>query len=307
MTTLARIREKVRRLTATPSSAQMPDSVIDDYINTFYQYDFPAIAKVDQLITNFEVALEAGVDVYDWPSNTEILMQAPAYVSGIQVQMFFDQTQFYNWFPQVDYQQEAQGSGGATQSITLINVPVARSSLFIAAVDVNGVQLNATDDGQGNIIGDVTGASNTINYTTGAVVVTFSDVIPTTNAVTISYYPYNSGIPVGVLFFNQQLKFRPIPNKPYQFVTQVQQKPTELLADGSSPTLNEWWQYLAVGAAKRILQDRLAMDQVALIEPLYQEQRQNVLSRTASQHAQTRVATIYSNTFQWPNLWGFGL
>ena len=35
------IRLKVRRLTARPSPNQISDQEIDDYINTFYVYDFP--------------------------------------------------------------------------------------------------------------------------------------------------------------------------------------------------------------------------------------------------------------------------
>ena len=39
--TLADIRSKVRRITARPSALQITDAEIDNYINTFYIYDFP--------------------------------------------------------------------------------------------------------------------------------------------------------------------------------------------------------------------------------------------------------------------------
>ena len=41
MATLADIRLKVRRLTRMPSTAQITDIQIDEYVNTFILYDFP--------------------------------------------------------------------------------------------------------------------------------------------------------------------------------------------------------------------------------------------------------------------------
>ena len=55
-------------------------------------------------------------------------------------------------------------------------------------VDANTLQIadgthEVTDDGSGNLIGDVGAGTNTINYTTGAYDVTFNSVVPNGNAV----------------------------------------------------------------------------------------------------------------------------
>ena len=40
--TLGAIRNKVRLLTHSPSTAQLADADIDQYVNTFILYDFPS-------------------------------------------------------------------------------------------------------------------------------------------------------------------------------------------------------------------------------------------------------------------------
>jgi hypothetical protein len=61
-----------------------------------------------------------------------------------------------------------------------------------------------------------------------------------------------------------------------------------------APQLEEWWQYIAYGAAKKIFEDRMDLDSVALILPEYQKQEQLVLRRTIVQNTNERTATIYT-------------
>lgn len=49
--TLAAIHEKVRRITRTPSMAQLTDAQLDQYINTFVLYDFPSNIRLFPLRT----------------------------------------------------------------------------------------------------------------------------------------------------------------------------------------------------------------------------------------------------------------
>ena len=61
-----------------------------------------------------------------------------------------------------------------------------------------------------------------------------------------------------------------------------------------NPQLNEWWQYIAYGAARKIFQDRMDWDSVALVEPEYKKQEALCLRRTIVQYTNERVATIYT-------------
>ena len=81
------------------------------------------------------------------------------------------------------------------------------------------------------------------------------------------------------------------------------------MATSDSPALNEWWQYIAYGAAKKIFEDRLDMDSVQLILPEYKKQEALCLRRTLVQYANERTMTIYTEQTQ-PGRgyggWGWG-
>ena len=54
VSTVTAMREKVRRLTASPDESQLSTADIDKYINTFYDQDFPYAIKLDQLRVVYE-------------------------------------------------------------------------------------------------------------------------------------------------------------------------------------------------------------------------------------------------------------
>ena len=56
-TTLGAIRAKVRRLTLSPSDAQLTTAQLDEYINTYVVYDFPETLRTFNLKTTFEKKL----------------------------------------------------------------------------------------------------------------------------------------------------------------------------------------------------------------------------------------------------------
>ena len=62
--TLAAVRLKVRRLTRSPSAAQISDATIDEYINTFIQYDFPEHLRLFTLKTTFNFFVQPNIDTY---------------------------------------------------------------------------------------------------------------------------------------------------------------------------------------------------------------------------------------------------
>ena len=68
MPTLADIRTKVRKITRSPSVAQISDIEINDYINTFILYDMP---NMDQIF-DFKRTLTFYTRAYigDYPTNT---------------------------------------------------------------------------------------------------------------------------------------------------------------------------------------------------------------------------------------------
>jgi hypothetical protein len=79
-------------------------------------------------------------------------------------------------------------------------------------------------------------------------------------------------------------------------------------ANLGTPELNEWWELIATGAAKKIYEDRLDFDGVALMEKMLQEKYQLAYTRTYAQLGKQRMNTIFAeqNTINYGAGWGFG-
>jgi hypothetical protein len=96
------------------------------------------------------------------------------------------------------------------------------------------------------------------------------------------------------LFYDNKFVLRPVPDQPYQINFEAYVRPTYLMAENQVPQLEEWWQYIAYGAAKKIFEDRMDLESVALILPEYKKQETLCLRRTIVQYTNERTATIYT-------------
>jgi len=96
------------------------------------------------------------------------------------------------------------------------------------------------------------------------------------------------------LFYGNQITMRPVPDQSYRVNFEVYMRPTYLMETNQFPQLNEWWQYIAYGAAKKVFEDKLDMDSVNLIMPEFKVQETLVLRRTLVQLNNQRAATIYT-------------
>lgn len=327
MSTLANIRTKVRRLTGRPSANQITDSQIDDYVNTFYLYDFPESLRLTSLETKFEFMTEANVDQYDmetmqvWTGavtenavDVYINVKDPVYVAGYQSTWSQDVEQFNRLYPpnpEIVSTVEGDGSSGP-YTVTFDNTPILQNCVTVGAIDsTDAVQnyidipTNRTDGTWNEINTDPASApaiTGSINYITGALSVTFLAVIPSGNTITFTAVPYAASRPQSVLFYNNVLTLRPVPDQSYKVSMVAYKRPTQLLLSGSSPQLKQWWQYLAYGAAKKILEDSQDTNSLQAIMPGYKEQETLVLRRTIVERTSQRVSTIYSEG----NPFGYG-
>lgn len=151
-------------------------------------------------------------------------------------------------------------------------------------------------------------SSNYINYITGQYVVTFPTAPGVGQPINSQTVPVNVGIPQSMLFHDNHFTLRPVPDQPYQINFEVFQRPIALLASNQSPQLEEYWQYISYGAAKKIFEDRMDMESVQLIMPEFKTQERLCLRRTIVQNTPERTATIYteqvsSASSQWGNGW----
>jgi hypothetical protein len=325
--TLADIITKVRRLTGSGNSFQLTDSQIKDYINSFYLYDFPAQFRSLKLKDIYKFDTTRGIDTYAFDSERYTTIQAPCWVAKRETNLYFDPTGFYaiNFDATNSRWQQieifATGNGtigpytGMTQGTPLVrsvntiptnlNYPASRvQNILITANSSLGSTQNVIDDGSGTTIGNlidpVTGANRgTINYETGAISVTFANTVPAGEQIVIEYRAAVLNIPLGVLFFQNQFTLRPIPDRGYTVEVVAYRQPTQALedtpGDAGTPELNEWWEAIAAGAAKKVYEDRLDSDGLALMDKLLFERYKVVETRTYAQMGKSRVSTIYAD------------
>lgn len=314
--TLADIRTKVRRLTARGSPNQIDDNTIDQYINTYYLYDMPEALRFLKLQDVFTFQTTVNIDTYAYPSNNYTSCGPPAYCAGQQMQFFNDIDSFYRTWPKIQYiQQIATGNGTpGPYTGTITGTPFLRSVNTATAVS-NVVNLlitgntatgttSALDDGIGGFIAPAVGS---INYTTGAVTVTFNTAIPAGNAITAEVVPFAAAQPRMILFAQNQFTLRPVPDKGYNIQVLAYRVPTDLLNANTSPELNEWWQLLAFGAAQKILVDNGDYEFATSMRPYYEEQFTLCMRRTMNQLTSQRTSTIYSesNSYTYSNLYPY--
>ena len=190
------------------------------------------------------------------------------------------------------------------------NVIVADSGQFLED-DINygllmapgsapgGLDFNGNPVGEGNTVlpGGYSITSNTINYLTGEIVVTFPEVIPTGNNISCQCYYFQSGLPRGILYYNNSLLLRSVPDRQYLVELDAYLSPAAFLNTGAAIPFGYMSEYIARGAARKMLADTGDWEQFDRYEPLFIEQERLVWKRSQRTWTSTRTETLYSHGF----------
>lgn len=312
--TLGDIRNKVRLLVGSPSLTQLSTTDVDRAINTFVVYEFPENLRLFQLHQPYIFYTLPNVDSYAFDRNEYLTINPPVYIAGYNSFWSSSQEQFYRVYPQLqNIQQVATGDGLANPySFTIPNAPFLRgyttpgtntvnSNVLIAGPVTNSTSTIARDDGLGGWLDENDNPLvGSLNYVTGQATVTFSTVIPQGNVINAQTVPYVASRPQGLLFYNDTITLRPVPDQVYKVEVQGYIAPTSLIAANQEPLLNEWWQYIAFGAAKIILGERLDAEGLMKITPFFKEQENLILRRTIVQQTPSQSTTIYTEMTGYP-------
>jgi hypothetical protein len=280
--TLSDIRTKVRAVTGTPSSDQLTDAQINDYINHYYVYTMPFELK-EQIENQFlDFKTTPGTDIYAFPGGY-FTDQPGAYADGFPLIFYQDPDIFYQDWPQQYAVDNIAAGDGTTLVFTggLQNPPVIIGTLFIFSEDANNITYVAQDNGDGTLTG--TGVVGTINYITGAYSVTFTTAPSATATITAKYQGYQGNRPQGVMFFNNEFTLRPVPDQVYQIHMQGYIKPVPLMADTDTPLQAEWGQVIALGASLDVFTDRGDQDNYDRYFQVFKRIENVALGRTIQQ------------------------
>lgn len=313
------IRTKVRRLTRSPSEAQITTAQIDDYINTFIQYDFPEQLRLFTLRTTLTFFTKPYVDTY--ATNTVnandplynfkdkyTTVHPPVYIDGYYTAFSQSRDSFYASYPMTNSVRQIGTGTGALVNFagTLTDKPMLQNNVTITAIDVDNLAITLVDiprydvaTGYPTQVGDLVTPNEafsrgTVNYVTGVYDLTFPTPPAAGTAIYSHTIPYQASRPSMVLYYDNKFVVRPIPDKVYRATIEAYVRPTELLAANQDPELEQWWKYIAYGASKSIFEDRMDTESIQAIIPGLKEQEALVLRRTIVQQSNERVQTIYS-------------
>ncbi len=144
----------------------------------------------------------------------------------------------------------------------------------------------------------------TVNYVTTDITITFP--VPPASGSMISVWAsmYQPGRPYNMLWWQNELTIRPVPDKVYVVELEAYQTPAQFLLLTDHPVLNQWSQYIAYGAAIEILRERQDMDGVANLMEGFKRQEALALERQGVEEIGQPNITIFNSSI--PNNYGVG-
>lgn len=198
-----------------------------------------------------------------------------------------------------------------------LNVPTTSvdSKVYITSIDSTGANVVVQDSGQfleGNVNygllmqpgnaplgnsalpGSYSIVSNTVNYFTGTINVLFPVIIPVGNHINVQCYFFQNGLPRTILYYNNVITMRPPPSTQYLVELDAYLTPAAFFNTSLAIPFGYMAEYIARGAARKILSDTGDAEQMAFYEPLFREQEMLVWKRSQRQWTANRTETIYS-------------
>lgn len=205
------------------------------------------------------------------------------------------------------------------------NIPVTSvdAAFFLTSIGADGSNIVVTDSGQflesnvnygllmqpgkapfGNLpltngpAPNYSTTQNTINYLTGiAQNVYFPVAIPSGVNINAQCFFFQSGLPRAIFYYNNVLTLRSPPDQSYLVELDAYLTPAAFLVSSSAIPFGYMAEYIARGAARKILSDTGDVEQFMFYEPLFKEQELLVWKRSQRQWTNNRTETLYSQGF----------
>lgn len=305
------IRNKVRQLTGLKTNIQLLDSELDFQIDNYYQTEFPLQFRSSDLRQEFSMTLTPNVDVYTINANSFQSVEPVCYVEGYPTLFLEDRSTLHKLFPDIR-QDVVLGQGSASIGAgpynftisTSISTPILKGTVLVYADIAFSQQTSVVDDSMGNLVvlnadGTFGNIQGSINYASGAIIVTFLSVVPPGINIACQSRQYASNRPTTVWYWvdeqeSGQLTFRPVPDKSYNIRIVTYNIPVLGTAPTDTPTLIMWWEALAYGAAMKIFENRKDLTSSGQMEQLL-ERKLVLLGRQHWFQLRTqRTRTIYN-------------
>lgn len=299
--TLADIRTKVRQVTGRYSVFELSNDQLDNYINNYFQFTFPAELKLERFHSIYELETLSNQATYPYPAGF-INFEPPALIDRAELIWYQDPISFAEQNPYTINKVTIGIGDGATLGFSGGSqfTPVLAGSIYVS----DGVEVftnTSTTWTTSNItLTGSLGGTGTANLSDGTVSVTFNTAPADGVNVVFSYINFVAGRPTAVLLYNNQFEFYPVPDQTYQFETKAYSDTLVITASGTTQTLfvngtdaplyQQWGPCIAYGAARDIHSDYGEMDAYAEVTTLYREQQAYALRRTNQNLLNERAA-----------------
>ena len=183
-----------------------------------------------------------------------------------------------------------------TQDATGANVVVYDSGQFLTGNVGYGLLMSPGNApfGIAPLPGGYSTTDNTVNYATGLVNVTFPVNITAQTPINVSCYFYQPGLPRAILYYNNSITLRNPPNVQYYVEMSAYLSPAAFLMTDQAIQFGYMSEYIARGAARKILSDTGDVEQFMFYEPLFKEQETLVWKRSQRIFTSNRTNTIFS-------------
>jgi hypothetical protein len=143
--------------------------------------------------------------------------------------------------------------------------------------------------------GTISSLQNVINYFTGHIYnLYFNAPIPVGQDISVQCFYFQTGLPREMLYYNNTIYLRNPPDRQYLVELEAYLTPAAFLNTAAMLPFGYMAEYLARGAARKILSDTGDIDQFMFYEPLFKEQELLVWKRSQRQWTSTRTQTLYS-------------
>ena len=299
------IQQTTRRVSGQISNVTLTNIDLGQYINNFYQFDLPRELKLEELYVQRQFPLVPNQPTYTLPgaftNNLAFTHIEPrVYIDGVAIRYTQDTNVFYSIIPNNFSHETLTTTAALPHTYTTDFSPIANArSDYLAftqgsnVVITDGVE-TITDVptigtyGTGTLVGNL-GGTGTVNYTTGALSFTFNTTPAVGTVVDIGYHYINVGMPNTVLFYARQFTFYPAPDTAYQCRVDAYQQPAAMVNPTDTPEKQEWAEFIALGAALKILRDYGQSDKYQEVMIYYNRERTKCLSDTDNQLMATRT------------------
>lgn len=284
------IRLGIREVTGTPSPYQLSEAYIDDLINKFYQYVLPDDMKPFKLLVPYVFFTLQNQVTYTFDLDTYVSFEPEFFINGNRLLYYQNQSLWLRDF-QYQYNQSNIGVGNGIQSTYSVipqQLPIVPGTVIVT----DGIE-NFTDLAANGVLVGTQGGIGSVNYTTGAISVTFFSAPPSASNIFLTYAPLINGRPRAIFYDGiGTIQLSPIPDQSYRIEGQAYIQPTAFLAGGvgTQEPLADYWGYTIIyGVSLEIFRRRGQVDQLNIYKVEYEKYLDLAQSRSTQQYSNQRT------------------